>query len=167
MVTALAFRKLRPDPEAGFGFKGLSEPVRLGLKLFVGQIENRDSHAARDIDPDGVRDHGVTHGEDASDGKPVPRVGVRHQSAPDRDGEAARVCHLLERRILHVALRPGFPGRGGFTLRIKRVLRSGFREQLREGHKELFQLPHGFLGGGRGMGKRRDQRLHGCGFRAV
>ncbi len=67
------------------------------------QVEHRQLHPARDVHPDGVRDHGALGLQHAADRQPVATVRVRHQRAAQRAREPQRVAHLVERAGVGVA----------------------------------------------------------------
>ncbi len=101
------------DAEAGFGLDGADEMFAAAFEVAHGEVEHGEFHAARDIDADGIGDHGVVGGEDSPDGEAVADVGVGHEGAGDGDRELAGAAHLVDGFRLE-ALAPLLPGGGGF-----------------------------------------------------
>ncbi len=100
------------DPEACLAFDRALQSFGFALDRGHRQVVHRELHAARDVDSDRVRDHGVSRREDTADRQAVADVRVRHQRPTHRDREAARVDHLIDGRGVKAGA-PLAPGRFG------------------------------------------------------
>jgi hypothetical protein len=101
-LVLTASLKRRAHPEARLALDRAREPVLAGGERAHRQVEHGQLHAARDIDPDGVRNHRVPGGEHAADGEPVADVRIRHEGARHGDGQLARALELIDRGRLEV-----------------------------------------------------------------
>ncbi len=113
--------------EARLTLDRLRQTILIGRERADRQVENRELHPARDVDADGVRDHGVPGRQHAADGEPVADVRIRHQGAGHRYGQLARILELLDRCRLEVVAPD--PVRRIDASRNKRPLRRGLLDE--------------------------------------
>ena len=82
------------NPETRFAFDDVSQPVALTGDDVRLAIINGELHPAGDINTDGIRNHGIFCGKNATNRQAVARVGIRHQRPRHGDGQCAGVRHL-------------------------------------------------------------------------
>ncbi len=87
-------------PEQGLLIQCFQEEIRIARQIAGIQAEYAQAHAAADIHPYPIGNHGVCHGEYATDGQSVPTVSVGHNRPGHADGQACGLIHLMERRGL-------------------------------------------------------------------
>src|SRR5262249_4553926 len=92
MLTAIL--ECRANAKASFGFDGAGEPILVSLQFADWNIENSHLHSASDIDTDSIGNNRVLSCKNSTDGQTISDMGVRHESASDRDGEEAGPFHL-------------------------------------------------------------------------
>ena len=117
----------RAHAEARLTLDRLRQTILIGRERADRQVENRKLHPARDVDADGVRDHGVPGRQHAADGEPVADVRIRHQGAGHGYGQLARILELLDRGRLEVVAPD--PVRRIDASRNKRPLRRGLLDE--------------------------------------
>jgi hypothetical protein len=90
VMAALAAAEFGADAEAGLALDGVDESVALvvGVERDGGEIEDGESHAAGDVDADGVGDDGSCGREHAADGQAVAHVGVGHEGGGTATGSS-------------------------------------------------------------------------------
>ena len=80
--------------EAGPASQHVGEHVPPGVENLGVEGEDRQLHAAGDIDPDGVGDDGVFTRQHPANGEAITDVGIGHQRAAPGDRERTRIGHL-------------------------------------------------------------------------
>jgi len=83
------------DPEAGFFFQEVGEPIFLSGEGIALAIEDGEPHAAGDIDANRIGDDGSLGGEHPADREAVSEMGIGHEGTFHRHRQGAGVGHLL------------------------------------------------------------------------
>ena len=95
-------------PEGGVLPQSLLDSAVVVADVVAGRVEEGERHAAADVEPHSVGEHGVAGGQHAAHGKSVARVRVRHQRARHGDGQPHGGLHLPEcQRVDEVASEHG------------------------------------------------------------